>query len=87
MFYLSSATRWAVSWAGDDMMQASVVDSISPARCRVLPSMAPPCEERVATLQKNNFKVYRKYSVQFISMFGRNIKLWLQELEPIAIFL
>ena len=58
----------------------------SPARCRVLPCMAPPCGKRVATLQKNIFKVYRKYSIQFISMFGRNIKLWLQELEHIAIF-
>ena len=37
MFYLSSATRWAVSWVGDDMTQTSVVDNISPARCRVLP--------------------------------------------------
>ena len=49
-------------------------------------SMAPPCREMVATLQKDISKVYRKYSIQFIFTFGRNIKLWLQELGHIAIF-
>ena len=54
---------------------------------------APPSGERVATtLQKiskcieNISKVYRKYSIQFISTFGRNIKLSLQELGHTAIF-
>ena len=49
-------------------------------------AMAPPSGERVATLQKNISQVYRKYSIQFISTFGRNIKLWLHELGHIAIF-
>ena len=49
-------------------------------------AMAPPCGERVATLQKNISKVYRKYLIQFIPTFGWNIKLWLQELGHIAIF-
>ena len=49
-------------------------------------AMAQPCGERVTTLQKNISKVYRKYSIQFISTFCRNIKLWLQELGHIAIF-
>ena len=49
-------------------------------------AMAPPCRERVTTLQKNISKVYRKYSMRFISTFGRNIKLWLQELRHYAIF-
>ena len=40
---------------------------------------------RVAT-PENISKVYKKYSIQFISTFGRNIKLLLQELGHIAIF-
>ena len=43
--FTSGVTRWEVSWAGDDMAQTSVVDSI--ACCQ-----APPSGERVATLQK-----------------------------------